>query len=105
MSQPRVHVPLLQMLAPPGPQCVPSGAGVNAVVVAAGVQSSQAFMASAAPDAKNAPPMKQPGVQVPALQTWPPPQLVPVASGVKLVVLIVGWQVWQALLGSTAAGS
>ncbi len=40
-----------------------------------------------------------------ALQTWPPPQLAPIAAAVHAVVLALGAHVWQALTGFAAPGA
>jgi hypothetical protein len=45
--------------------------------------------------------MKQSDAQLPALQT-PVAQLTPFATSVHAVVLVPGWQVWQALVGFAA---
>jgi hypothetical protein len=41
----------------------------------------------------------------PPEQIWALPQLVPSAMFVYVVVLFVGWHVWQTLLGFAAAGA
>ena len=43
--------------------------------------------------------MEQPELQVVLLHTSPVPQVVPFARLVQVVVLLPGWQLWQALLG------
>jgi hypothetical protein len=43
--------------------------------------------------------MKQSIAQVPALQTSPAAQLVPFATLLHSVVLVPGWQLWQAFAG------
>jgi hypothetical protein len=43
--------------------------------------------------------MKQPISQLPVLHTSPVAQLVPFATLLHCVVLALGWQLWQALVG------
>jgi hypothetical protein len=43
--------------------------------------------------------MKQPAVHVPPLQTCPAAHPIPFDTFVHVVVLVPGWQDWQALLG------
>jgi hypothetical protein len=45
--------------------------------------------------------MKHPEMQLPVLHTSPEAQLVPLARSVQAVVLVPGWQLRQALAGST----
>jgi hypothetical protein len=47
--------------------------------------------------------MKQSAAQIAALQTSPAAQFVPFATLLNSVVLVPGWQLWQALLGFRAA--
>jgi hypothetical protein len=46
--------------------------------------------------------MKQPGAHAPALHTSPEAHALPSVTFVHVVVLVVGWQDWHALLGFAA---
>ena len=67
-------------------------------MLVAGWQLWQLFAGFRAPAATTAPPMAQPpvGWQLPPWQASPVGQ----AMGLKPPVLTVGWQLWQASLGS-----
>ena len=86
----------------PPPHTVPSATLLNDEGVTPGWQLWQAFEGSAAPDAKKAPPMKQPAAEhTPAEQNSSPPQLVPSDTFDHAEVLADGRQVWHAFAGLT----
>jgi hypothetical protein len=108
MKQPTSQVPVaLQYESVP--QLAPLARVVHSVVLVAGWHVWQAFAEFAAPDAKNAPPMKQPaeheGLEAAPLQTFPVPQLVPRGRGLQLAVLTPGLQSKQGLPGSSVPGA
>jgi hypothetical protein len=76
-----VHVPDLQaspeVHACPSLHVVPSARFDHAVVEVEGIHAWHALAGLIVPDPKSVPPMSQPGPQLPALHTTPPPQLVP----------------------------
>jgi hypothetical protein len=87
------------------PHEVPSALVAHAVVLVAGWQAWHGFVGLAAPDAKDAPPMKQPTLQLPSLHTACAAQLVPSAMLLHPVVLIGGWQLLQLFSGLMAPGA
>jgi len=97
------HAPLEQTW--PLPQPVPSVTLLHAVVLVPGWQLWQALFGFGVVDVKKVPPMKQPAVHAPAVQTLPDAQLVPSVRLLHAVVLVAGWQLWQALAEFTAAGA
>jgi hypothetical protein len=102
-QQPDAQLPALQTSARPQPA---SGAGplngVQAELLEAGWQLSQALPATKAPLATKPPSIQQPGAQLPSLQTSSEPQP-PLGArpliGVQLSWLTDGWQLWQGLEG------
>jgi hypothetical protein len=81
------------------PQTVPSDVAVHPEVLVTGSQVSQVALPDwPAPGLKKTPPMKQPDLHTPALQTSAKPQPVLSAVGLQAEVLFVGSQVSQIVL-------
>jgi hypothetical protein len=85
----------------PLPQLAPFAAFDHAVVELAGVQTRHAFAGSTVADAYSVPPMKQSATHVPAEQTSPLPQVVPVAVFDHVAVDAEGVQTRHAFVGFT----
>jgi hypothetical protein len=101
--QPAWQLPAWQTC--PEPQATSSLPLDQSVEVVAGWQVRQRLPGAWASGGWNVPAMKQPVRQVPPVQYWFVPQLVPSVRFDQATVLRDGWHDWQELPGLGAAGA